>query len=213
MIERDFYMNGQGVDCYWEMANPYDWRILYDEYGQTLSVLKNCRKKLVKRNQELENENCDNVKYVINKNLVDIRLLNSMIKDVEWTMMEIEGHLPYDGRKLLHKKCHTYSDAVLEIRCETGYNPDGFIKFPPSFDVEKLIANKELQKILIDIMNLLCSDVQRKCVYMYYWENMKQSEIAAELGITQQAVAKNIQKSVQKMQNHLKYLDLKDFLY
>lgn len=212
MIERDWHITGEALDYYWENAVQGDWVDFYEQYKSTLAQLKKSRNKLVKRNEELKNETHKNVKYVLNKNKTDIYLLNSMINDITNTIMEIEMHLPYDMREFLHKRNDAYSKSVLEIRNNEGFNPDGAIKFPSEINVEKLIENEELQKILFDVMKLLCNDVQIKCVYDFFWENMKQCEIAEELDISQQAVAKNIRKSIEKMQNHLKYLDMKDFL-
>jgi len=212
MIEREYYSSYQGLDYFWENAIKTDLVKFHESYKETLANEKRIRNKLINRNKDLEKENYENAKYIVNKNIVDIRILNSIIRDLEWTIIEIESYLPYDKREFLHKQNKNYSNAILEVRSNEGFNPDGMIKFPPSIDVEKLIENEELQKILFDVMKLLCSEMQIKCIYMFYWDNMKQREIADELKISQQAVAKNLQKGIQKMQNHLKYLDLKDFL-
>lgn len=212
MIEREYHTSDEALDYFWENAVESDWIKFYEEYKATLAQQKKSRNILIKENKKLENEKNENKKYYVNKNIIDTRIINSTIRDLEWNIMEIEGHLPYDKREFLHKYNDRYSESILETRCNEGFNPDGMIDFPANVNVEKLIENEELQGILFNVMKLLCSDIQIRCVYMFYWESMRQREIADELKISQQAVGKMLQRSVQKMQNHLKYLDLKDFL-
>lgn len=69
----------------------------------------------------------------------------------------------------------------------------------PQVGILELLVEREMVR---DLMSVL-TEKQRKAVTLYYLENMKQEDICAEMGVTQQSVCEMIKRAVAAMRKHL----------
>ena len=71
---------------------------------------------------------------------------------------------------------------------------------------ENELINREYQNQVENALNTL-SKQQRRIVHLYYFENLNQSQIAADLGLTQADVSMALSKSKQILRNYKYYLN------
>ena len=175
---------------------------LYEEYKKTMEISKKARNKRQKLNREIrEKYEKPYSRKDFNENKKDITLWNSMIRDLEESMKMIEMYLDYNDRHYLHKE---YDEVKKRI-----YNPtsiEGEVPFETLYqesipDMTDLVCDIELQEEIQELLDTVLTERQKQVIYMYFWENMTQEEIAKELGIQKQNVSNYIQNSLEKLRN------------
>ena len=175
---------------------------LYEEYKKTMEISKKARNKRQKLNREIREKYEEPYsRKDFNENKKDITLWNSMIRDLEESMKMIEMYLDYNDRHYLHKE---YDEVKKRI-----YNPtsiEGEVPFETLYqesipDMTDLVCDIELQEEIQELLDTVLTERQKQVIYMYFWENMTQEEIAKELGIQKQNVSNYIQNSLEKLRN------------
>lgn len=175
---------------------------LYEEYKKTMEISKKARNKRQKLNREIREKYEEPYsRKDFNDNKKDITLWNSMIRDLEESMKMIEMYLDYNDRHYLHKE---YDEVKKRI-----YNPtsiEGEVPFETLYkesipDMTDLVCDIELQEEIQELLDTVLTERQKQVIYMYFWENMTQEEIAKELGIQKQNVSNYIQNSLEKLRN------------
>ncbi len=71
---------------------------------------------------------------------------------------------------------------------------------------EEVMQNKEKQRLLMNIIDVKLTRIQKICVIAHYYNQMKQSEIAKELGIPENTVKTNLSRAKAKI--HAGVIDL-----
>ena len=62
--------------------------------------------------------------------------------------------------------------------------------------------NPDVEKELIKELLQTLTERQKEIIYLYFWEQMNQMDIAKSLGISQQTVAGTIKRSIEIMKKH-----------
>jgi small subunit ribosomal protein S11 len=86
------------------------------------------------------------------------------------------------------------------------YLDSEFTETNPDLLPEQSLENAETSKIIVDIIDNL-PDVQRLCVYYYYYEQMKISEIAGIFSVNENTVKKRLYSARQKIQKEIERLN------
>lgn len=74
---------------------------------------------------------------------------------------------------------------------------------------EEIMQNKEKQRLLREIIQNELTEMQKLCVVGFFYNDMKQSEIAKELGIPENTVKSNILRAKSKIKESVIELDVK----
>ena len=183
---------------------------LYESYRETL---KQCKKPLLKRqkiNAELREEYglpYSRQDYNLNKN--DISVWNSMIRELEEDMKDIEMYLDFDDRVLLHRDYDNMKRMIYDQKSYEGEVPlEGlYEEYTP--DTTDIVCNIELQSEIVDLLEDVLTERQKQVIQMYFWRGMTQDKIAKELGMTQPAVVQIIQNSLNLLRNSVKIEDFR----
>lgn len=186
---------------------------LYDEYEKTMKISKKARNKRQKMNREIREKYEEPYKrrdHVDNVN--DITHWNSMIRDLEEDMKMIEMYLDFDDRYYLHKE---YNDMKSMIYNQNSY--EGMIPLEEIFgesipDTTEIVTRVELQEEIVESLDRVLTERQRKVIHMYFWEEMTQEEIGQALVSTQQAIAKTIMSSLEILRDCINMEEVIDFL-
>jgi len=129
-----------------------------------------------------------------NQAKVSLQHLNSMVRDMVYSIHIMEEYLPFEEQTRNNKLCENYSKQILDKRSVVGYVPDGGIKID---NPEDLACNIILQEKLNEIIKTLLSYKQWETLVMYYIYGMTQKEIAKELSIDRSTVAKRLASSIE----------------
>ena len=60
---------------------------------------------------------------------------------------------------------------------------------------EEILQSKEKQRLLREIIDTELTEMQKLCIVAYYYNELKQSEIAKELGIPENTVKTNLSRA------------------
>lgn len=186
---------------------------LYDEYEKTMKISKKARNKRQRMNKEIREKYEEPYKrrdHVDNVN--DITHWNSMIRDLEEDMKMIEMYLEFEDRYYLHKE---YNDIKSMIYNQNSY--EGIVPLEEIFsesvpDTTEIITRVELQEEIVELLDRVLTERQRKVIHMYFWEEMTQEEIGQALVSTQQAIAKTIMSSLEILRDCINMEEVIDFL-
>lgn len=186
---------------------------LYKEYKKTLKQSNETLRKRQKANAEMREKYYKPFQREdYNYNKADITHWNSMINDLIDDMKMIEMYLDFEDRYYLHKE---YNDIKSMIYNQNSY--EGIVPIEELFgetipDIAEIVCNVELQEEIVEMLDEVLNDRQRKVIRMYFWDDMTQEEIGNELGISRQAITKIVADSLNILRNTVKYSDLCDFL-
>ena len=192
----------------------HKWSSIEEIYADYENSLKNLRK-LIRKRQERNSELADKDRnigeqYVFNKNMIDITLMNEMVRDTIYDMETMEKYMDYDDRKYLHRRAKQVSDDILSSYTLYGLMPDGEVEYSSEIDnVEDIITNVELQEEIVELMDEVLTERQRQVVNCYFWECKTQEEIAKELKLDRTTITKMIQNSLEKLRNSVNVRDLR----
>ena len=126
---------------------------LYETYKQTLH---NARKTVAKR-QRLNADMRDKYESPFNredynKNKSDISAWNSMIRELETDMKEIEMYLDFDDRTLLHRDYNNMKSMILNKNSYEGEIPLENLYKECVKDTTDIICDVELQEEIVDLL-------------------------------------------------------------
>ena len=195
------------------MKRNKDMYNLYEQYKETMAISKKTRNKRQKMNREIREKYDKPYKrrdHVDNVN--DITHWNSMIRDLEEDMKMIEMYLDFEDRYYLHKE---YNDTKSMIYNQNSY--EGMVPLEEIFgesipDTTDIVCDVELQEEIVELLDRVLTERQRKVIHMYFWEEMTQEEIGQALGTTQQAIAKTITNSLEILRDCINMEEIIDFL-
>lgn len=180
------------------ISNQVRMRKIIQEYEITI---KKINKKIEELRQKLkvfkeqfhkDPDSVDMDKW--NQAKVSLQHLNSMVRDMIYSIHIMEEYLPFEEQTRNNKLCENYSKQILDKRSVVGYVPDGGIKID---NPEDLACNIILQEKLNEIIKTLLSYKQWETLVMYYIYGMTQKEIAKELSIDRSTVAKRLASSIE----------------
>lgn len=174
---------------------------LHKQYMITVKQLKSYVRQLQLNNKEYKDcKLSKGKKYIYEKNIIDISIINSMIRDLEDDLRAMEYYIPYDKRIMLHKECESVKRQILSSYSHDGLNPMGLSIYSDMVEsAEDVICNIELQDDIQSIMSETLTDKQEEIVRMYFYDSYNQEEIADLLGVSQQAVQSTIKVSLEKL--------------
>jgi len=113
-----------------------------------------------------------------------------------YIMMWLERYLPYEQRYYSRKYDEEQRKLTYNKKSDTG------IVFDENLNrkaIDELVHNKILKNELLCILKDLLTDKQYTCIFMYYYENYTQGQIADKLKIEQQTVNDYIKTSIEKI--------------
>jgi RNA polymerase sigma factor (sigma-70 family) len=117
------------------------------------------------------------------------------------TIKEFESYLSYEKRYYLNQDNERFKKMILDKNDEFGYVP---IQKNDN-DLEKIIIDKEMKKILYEMLKLELTGQQFKCIELYYSKNLTQEETAEELNIDRTTVAFHLKDAIGKIKNNKFY--------
>jgi RNA polymerase sigma factor (sigma-70 family) len=165
---------------------------LIDEYEQTIRQINRYTNKLRQERNECEDQ------YRKSQIKNSTEHLNSMARDMIFSVQMMEEYIDYDDRHRLHSVDEQYRKQIANNRCIVGYVPEG------GMDVENpadLACNVALQDALQDVIQILLSDRQQQVVKLYYFDGYTQEEIAKQLNTSQQNVAARLKDAINVLRN------------
>ena len=114
---------------------------------------------------------------------------------------------------IANRKCFAYLKKQKEVLLNTGADEevtDIFENIPDNEALipEEVLQSQEKQRLVKEIIDGL-SDIQRLCVIGFYYNEQKQEEIAAELGIPVNTVKSHLNRAKAKIKNAVVDLDTK----
>ena len=177
---------------------------LYESYRETL---KQCKKPLLKRqkiNAELREEYglpYSRQDYNLNKN--DISVWNSMIRELEEDMKDIEMYLDFDDRVLLHRDYDNTKSLIYNQNSYEGIVPLEGLYEECVPDTTNIVCDVELQEEIVGLLEDVLTERQRQVIHLYFWEKKTQEKIANELGIDKSNVNRTIQNSLEIIRNSI----------
>ena len=189
-----------GVSFYFRECakNPeeYDYQILKDEHTDITNTIK-CL------NRKVNNpETCEKDKSTMRE------MIGCLYEDLHW----LEGYMKHEDRTYRDKINEEHLKKLRDLNCNEGIHPDGLVKFPDSYSFEEEVCWKDLSEDFKDWIEMLFDDVQRKCLVLYFYENMTQASIAKKLNIRQQLVSENIQNCLEILREHITYKYIIDYI-
>lgn len=184
---------------------------LYSEYKNTLKQCKSARNKRQKINKEIRdkyNEPFSRKDHIENTN--DIAHLNSMIRDLEEDMKDMEMYLDFEDRFYLHKEYNNTKSMILNQNSYEGEIPLDSLFGEATPDTTDIICDIELQEEIVELLKEVLTERQRQVIEMYYWGEMTQEQIARELDLDRTTVTHSIQNSLEKLRKSVKIKDFTD---
>lgn len=173
-------------------------RDLIRQYESTIKRINRRIEKLRQRYSQLEEQYSRNKESVDvdewNQIKVSLQYLNSMVKDMVYSVCIMEEYLPIEERTRNNKLHENYSRQILNKRNIVGYVPEGGLQVD---NPEDLACNVMLQEKLNDVIQLLLSEKQWETLVMYYIYDMNQEEIARELGVGRTTIAMRLKDSIE----------------
>lgn len=185
---------------------------LYEQYKETMAISKKTRNKRQKMNREIREKYDEPYKrrdHVGNVN--DITHWNSMIRDLEEDMKMIEMYLDFEDRYYLHKE---YNDTKSMIYNQNSY--EGIVPLEEIFgesipDTTEIVTRVELQEEIVELLDRVLTERQRKVIHMYFWEEMTQEEIGEVLGLKQNTISQIITNSLEILRDCINMDEIVDF--
>lgn len=177
-----------------------------------MKISKKARNKRQKMNKEIRAKYEDAQQredYIANTN--DITNWNSMIRDLEEDMKMMERYLDLEDRHYLHKEYLDMKSMIYNQKSYEGIVPIEGIFDETTPDVADIVTRVELQEEIVRLLNDVLTDRQRQVVEMYFWKEMTQDEIGELLGMSQQAVGKNILNSLETLRKHINIKEIVKF--
>ncbi len=135
----------------------------------------------------------DLVSEIMHETYLEILKSIHTLKDEE-SFLSWAGTIANHKCSLFFKKNKKY--VLLEEEDKT------FEQLSDSEDVipETIMQNKEKQRLLKEIIDTQLTDIQRFCIYAYYYHEQKQSEIAQELGVPENTVKTHLYRAKAKIE-------------
>ena len=155
------------------------------------------------------------VRNVLNGNDNSEDMIEDVVQD---TFVEISTHL--DSLQNINtyfswagmiatRKCYEY---IKKSKKYVLLNEDeSFDNLSDDDDIipEEIVQNKEKQRLIIEIINNELNEMQKLCVVAFYYNEMKQSDIAKELGISENTVKSYLFRAKSKIKNGVEDLEKK----
>lgn len=186
---------------------------LYEEYKDTMAISKKVRNKRQKMNREIR-EKYDKpfrrADHVANTN--DITHWNSMIRDLEEDMKMIEMYLDFEDRYYLHKEYFDVKSMIYNQNSYEGAVPIEEIFGETTPDIARIVCNRELQEEVVELLDNVLTERQRKVIYEYFWNEMTQEEIGELLGMSHRGVGKIIENSLNILRKCINIEEIIEFL-
>lgn len=195
------------------MKRNKDMYNLYEQYKETMAISKKTRNKRQRLNREIRERYEEPYKrrdHVDNVN--DITHWNSMIRDLEEDMKMIEMYLEFEDRYYLHKE---YNDTKSMIYNQNSY--EGMVPLEEIFgesisDTTEIVTRVELQEEIVELLDRVLTERQRKVIHMYFWEEMTQEEIGKKLGVDKSTINRIIASSLEILRDCINMEEIIDFL-
>lgn len=134
----------------------------------------------------------------------EMGIVNKVIFDLWDSILAMEKYLPpqkqdYSRRKLLKKP----------LKGGLTYSTDLKIAEDPEY----YVCNKTIQKDLLQLLKKVLTKRQFVILYMYYFQNMKQREIASALHVSSPTVCEHINKAINSIRSSSIFLSHLNQLY
>ncbi|MBQ7067325.1 MAG: sigma-70 family RNA polymerase sigma factor [Lachnospiraceae bacterium] len=112
--------------------------------------------------------------------------------------------------RIANRKCYAYMNKKKDLFISGQEEADYFeqIADDEAFIPEEILQDKEKQRLIKEIIDNL-SDMQRLCIIGYYFNELKQEEIAQELGIPVNTVKTHLNRAKAKIKEAVVELDEK----
>ncbi len=186
---------------------------LYEEYEESLRIAKKTRNKRQKINREIRETKVEPYKRKDHlSNVNDITNWNSMIRDLEEDMKEMELYLDFKDRTLLHREYNNVKSMILNQNSYEGEVPFDTLYGESIPDTTEIICSVETQEYIVELLDNVLTERQKKIIYMYFWNDMTQDEIGREIGIAQKNVHRNIENSLKTLQEHINLSEVSEIL-
>lgn len=185
---------------------------MYEDYKKTLKKSRGVVRRLQEENRKIRDKHKNPHRrqdHIFNQS--DIAAWNSMIRELEQDMLEMEMYLEFDDRVLLHREYDNMKSMILNQNSNLGEIPSDFVFCESSPDISELLCSVELQEELVDLLGEVLTDRQKQILNMYYWEDMTQDEIATVLGVSRVTVTQSVSKSLERLKNDVDLIDLSSF--
>lgn len=113
-------------------------------------------------------------------------------------LQDVEKYLSWAGT-IATRRCFDYLRKNKYYNLETELDED----FPEddNFIPETIMQNREKQLIVKQIIDTNLSEMQKLCIVAYYYNDMKQSDIANELGIPENSVKTHLSRAKSKIKD------------
>lgn len=186
---------------------------LYDEYKDNLKLAKKVRGKRQKMNAEIRERYEEPFKRKDHKqNVVDITYWNQMISELETDMKEMEMYLDFEDRHYLHKEYFNAKSEILNYNSYEGEIPTEIVFGENIPDVTELLCIVELQNEIVELLEDVLTERQKKVVELFFWEGMTQDKIGRKMGLTQQGIAKILENALKTLRNNVNYDEIAEIL-
>jgi len=171
-----------------------DFALLKQEYLQTLKKVRKTNNIYKEQNKQIRNHQLQ----------TQIGILNAVEKDLFSTICEIEEYLSWEQREYLHRRNENYRKNIYNSRREEGFVPKGRLG---GFTTEEIFCNAELRENLLDIINTILTPKQFEIIYLYYFSDYTQEEIARKLNLERNSVHTHLQRSIEKIRQSELFLN------
>ncbi len=185
---------------------------LYEEYRKSRKLAMKGRNKRQKMNKYIREKYDEPYKRKdYNKNKNDITNWNSMIRELEEGMKEMEMYLDFEDRYFLHKEYNNVKSMILNQNSYEGEVPLDNLFGESIPDTTEIVCNVELQEEITELLDRALTKRQREVIHMYFWDGMTQEKIGNKLGVSRQAISETLSKSLEILgdicsERYLEYL-------
>lgn len=178
----------QAVKTYKNTGNEQAFNTIYEESKNYIYV---CIRKIASGNYNEE----DSVQDIFMDTMFEISRSIGQLDD-------LDAFLAWAGT-IATRKCYAFFS---KNRRELLFDEDGegtFAEIPDdeAFIPENIIDNQEKQRLIREIIDRELTVMQKICVIDYYYNDMKQSEIAIDLGIPENTVMTNLSRAKAKIKD------------
>ncbi len=178
------------------------WSNLYQEYLESYRLLRKVVNKI--RKQYTNTTDKDKIK--------ERKIVYDMEKEMVEKLIYIEEYLPIKDRYYTNKKIQELANLTFNKSSNTGLVPIDNKNNENNYNTEKLVHDKLFKKSLLKLLASILTQKQYRCLYMYYYRNMIQEEIASKLGIDRSTVAHYIQDALDKIRVSEEMIGLIEYL-
>lgn len=178
---------------------------LYNEYKERVKVCKKTLRKRQKMNSELRDKYGNPFKredYNLNKS--DISNWNSMIRDLETDMKEMEMYLEFEDRHFLHKEYNDTKSMIYNPNSNEGEIPFSDVHGEIEPDIAEMVCNIAVQDEVVGMLDELLTERQVKITKMYFWDGFTQADIAKELNVSRSAINQNMAIIIANLKKNVK---------